>query len=145
MKKPANFLLMVLTSLVAITACAAEPQPVSFDEFWSDFRAALNSENWKTVSQLTSFPLELKGVDDSQGIENLSQEEFVNILPSILKQSTYIVENEELVEKSLKSIIAETKELNEEMKLSENQARVHHFLFAKQNGIWKLVRVYSEE
>ncbi len=59
--------------LFSAVACSAQEQVSTPQKFWAEFRlAVLAKDNQKLVS-MTQFPLEVRGVDDSQPAKQYSK------------------------------------------------------------------------
>lgn len=140
-----KFITSYLICLLIITsACSAEKKEESFSTFWSEFRSAIINDDLVKISELSQFPIEIKGVDDSTPTRKLNKAELIKQLPEILSQPVFILKNGDIVETTSKQLLIKNGDYSPEMLLTEDQARVHQFMFIKQND-WHLKRVYLEK
>jgi hypothetical protein len=143
--------LMIKVSIVAYlmlfsaVACSAQEQVSTPQKFWTEFRqAVLAKDNQKLVS-MTQFPLEVRGVDDSQPAKQYKQEQFETIFRKILEQPVVTMEGEKIIANTTRDIINSTKTITQEHSMTDASFRVDQLVFELKNKQWKLVRAYLEE
>ena len=132
------------SSLSAI-ACSAQEQAVTPQKFWSEFRQAVLAKDNRKLETMTQFPLEVRGVDDSQPAIHYKKEQFETIFRKILDQPVVTMEGEKVITNTTKDIINSTKIITKEHSMTEDSFRVDQLVFELKNKQWKLVRAYLEE
>ncbi len=101
-------------------------------------------DNQKLMT-MTHFPLEVRGVDDSQPAKQYKKEQFETIFKKILEQPVIRMEGEKIITNTTKDIIGSTKTITKEHTMTADSFRVDQLVFELKNRKWKLVRAYLEE
>ncbi len=99
----------------------------------------------RKLETMTQFPLEVRGVDDSQPAIHYKKEQFETIFRKILDQPVVTMEGEKVITNTTKDIINSTKIITKEHSMTEDSFRVDQLVFELKNKQWKLVRAYLEE
>jgi hypothetical protein len=131
--------------LFSAVACSAQEQVSTPQKFWTEFRlAVLAKDNQKLVS-MTQFPLEVRGVDDSQAAKQYQKEQFETVFTKILEQPVVTMEGEKIITNTTRDVINSTKIITKEHSMTDDSFRVDQLVFELKNKQWKLVRAYLEE
>ncbi len=137
--------IVVYLVLFSAIACSAQEQTSTPQNFWTEFRqAALANDNKKLIG-MTQFPLEVRGVDDSQPITRYKKEEFDTIFKKILGQPVITMEGEKIITNTTKTVIKSTNTITKDHIMTGDSFRVDQMVFELKNRQWKLVRAYLEE
>jgi hypothetical protein len=133
--------------IIAITICfcPAYANTETSDIFWRQFRQAVTDNNVNQLLTLTKFPFEVRGVDDSNPIQNLGKKNFKTFFKRLIGQKVLIPANGTIVEKSMQQLIFEKKTLKKEDCLTSEIIRVYQFEFQNTDGQWFFIRAYLEE
>lgn len=126
-------------------ACSSEESTGSRQVFWTEFRQAVLANDVRKLAGMTDFPLEVRGVDDSQPAELYGKERFENILGKLLAQPVFSLKGNEIATSTTKDVIRSTSTIAGDHAMSANSFRVDQLVFELRNGQWKLVRAYLEE
>ena len=104
------------------------------DVFWKDFKNAVINSDSVRLSQLVDFPLETRGVLDTDPIVKYEKGQFMRLFKAFLKQPTGINANLNETEFGL---IKRTERLD-----SIQGTRLGGMEFNKVKGQWKLTLIY---
>jgi hypothetical protein len=126
-------------------ACSTEESTVSRQAFWTEFRQAVLASDVRKLAGMTDFPLEVRGVDDSQPAEMYGKEQFESILGKLLAQPVFSLKGNEIATSTTKDVILSTNTIAGDHAMAANSFRVDQLVFELRNGQWKLVRAYLEE
>lgn len=140
-----SLLLRIGLLCVAIlsTGCMADGHEKSFPSYWSEFRVAVLENDYKKLENLTRFPLEVKGVDDSIPVVHYKQDEFKEVFEKIIKQTIYQPHNGEYIETDMRTVVNKTDVVPDIQKDQEYQ--LEQLVFENIDGRWYLTRAYLEE
>ena len=131
--------------LFSAVACSAQEQTATPQKFWSEFRQAVLAKDNQKLVGMTQFPLEVRGVDDSQPAKYYKKEQFEAIFRKILDQPVFTMEGEKIITNTTNDIIDSTKQITKEHSMTDNSFRVDQLVFEQKDKKWKLVRAYLEE
>jgi hypothetical protein len=126
-------------------ACSTEESTVSRQAFWTEFRQAVLASDVRKLAGMTDFPLEVRGVDDSQPAEKYSKEQFEGIIGKLLAQPVFSLKANEVVTSTTKDVIRSTNTITKDHAMTANSFRVDQLVFELRNGRWKLVRAFLED
>jgi hypothetical protein len=136
---------LVAHLLLFTTACSAQESASTPQRFWTEFRQAVLTNDSRKLVGMTHFPLEVRGVDDSQPAIQYKKEQFETIFKKILEQPVVAMEGEKVMTNTTKDIIGSTKSVTKAHTMTADSFRVDQLVFELRNGQWKLVRAYLEE
>lgn len=131
--------------LFSATACSAQEQTSTQQNFWTEFRQAVLANDNKKLIGMTQFPLEVRGVDDSQPVTQYKKEQFDTIFKKILDQPVVTMEGEKIITNTTKTVIKSTNTITKDHIMTGDSFRVDQMVFELKNKQWKLVRAYLEE
>lgn len=131
-------------------ATATAPKPTgagesfaTFEAYWPAFRAAVQSNDKQRVATLTRFPFETRGDSDDDAVKQLTREQFVHALDSMLSEDPGLLMNGR---ETQREHIARSATLTARQYASGDEtARVGNFQFEKQGGNWWFTRAYVSE
>jgi len=135
-------LALLLVSSVAYSAQNIESSP---QQFWSEFRQAVINNDMKKLAEFTHFPLEVRGVDDSQPPAFYQRAKFAAFINKALQQKVVEMDGDQVITKNSKDMIIATQTPVESDMITTDSFRVDQFVFENINGKWQLVRVYIEQ
>ena len=135
--------LILVIFLVVSASCSAEPPQSDFQFFWNKFRAASLANDYATLTTLTKFPLEVKGVDDSIPVKKYRKEQLNTIFPKLMSQPVFLPKDNDVVETNLREVLTKMEKV--EYKTTDKEIRVEQFKFQLIKGKWLLVKAYLEE
>lgn len=133
-------LLMMLYS----TACTSSPSSSDFNVFWENFRNFSLKSDYTSLIHITRFPLEVKGVDDSEPKQYIDKKIFPDVFRKILSQPIYEFKGNDVVEMTLMDKINERKTPTPETTTNDMEIRIDQFVFQKIDSRWLLIRAYLE-
>lgn len=136
---------VVYLLLFSAIACSAQEQTSARHQFWAEFRQAVVSNDNKKLEAMTQFPLEVRGVDDSQPATQYKKEQFDSIFKKILNQPVITMEGDKIITNTTKSVINSTNTITKDHIMTADSFRVDQLVFELKNKQWKLVRAYLEE
>lgn len=136
---------VVYLLLFSAIACSAQEQTSTRQQFWTEFRQAVLSNDNKKLEAMTQFPLEVRGVDDSQPATQYKKEQFDSIFKKILNQPVITMEGDKIITNTTKSVINSTNTITKDHIMTADSFRVDQLVFELKNKQWKLVRAYLEE
>lgn len=111
----------------------------SFAEFWKIFRLSIINNDTLKLMELTNFPLETRGPQDSDPIVKYSKNQFTTVLKTFLKQD---YDENETEFKLIERLEILKKGDQKEYVYDNNWARVGEFEFKFIKGKWKLTFAY---
>ena len=121
---------------------SANACPESAQQFWKTFRQAALANDTEKLSELTQFPLHIRGTLDDSPAKNINKSEFKKLLPAILGADPGMTEEPSTMTKYIQGF----------EKLSVNfcnpsgdQIRIGNWVFVQNNKTWRLVKAYIEE
>lgn len=129
----------------AATACSAQDSATTPDKFWTEFQAAVMAQDNAKLLHLTSFPLEVRGVDDSQSPKHYNREEFAKVLQRILSQPVFAMKGAEVVTNTMLDVVGTTKVISPADMMTKQSFRVGQLVFEQKGKQWKFSRAYLEE
>lgn len=127
------------------TACSAQDSAATPQYFWSEFRAAVMAQDNAKLIQMTSFPLEIRGVDDGLPSKHYSADQFAEIFRRVLSQPVVTLEGNEVVRSTMKDVVRTTKAIGAADMMTKESFRVGQLVFEQKGGQWKFSRAYLEE
>jgi len=131
--------------LFSAIACSAQEQTSARQQFWTEFRQAVISNDIPKIEAMTQFPLEVRGVDDSQPVTRYKKEQFGPVLKKILNQPVITMEGDKIRTNTTKSVINSTHTITKDHIMTSDSFRVDQLVFELKNNQWRLVRAYLEE
>lgn len=137
-------LLLPLILLIS-SACSAEVSDKSAQGFWRQFRQAVVNNDKEKVADMAQFPLEVRGVDDSNPVKQYDRAGFLAIYERLVAQPVYLPSAGQIVAKSMRAVMAEKAEIVAEDFLADNAFRIEQFEFERFEGGWRFTRAYLEE
>ncbi|WP_442499326.1 hypothetical protein [Methylobacter sp. sgz302048] len=137
------FFLVTLLSACTTSAIAAE----DLQQFWNQFRQAVEKNDKTRVAEMTQFPLETRGPVDSDRVIPVGRDKFVKeVYDKAMGQlQDSVVVNGKVIDKSLRETILEKTMLGAKDQQSADFAFILSMQFKRIGGIWKLSRIYLEE
>lgn len=126
------------------TACSAQDGATP-QKFWTEFQAAVMAQDNAKVIQLTSFPLEVRGVDDSEPPKHYNKEEFAKVFQRILAQPVVTMKGAEMATSTMRDVVATTKAIAAADTMTKDSFRVGQLVFEQKGKQWKFSRAYLEE
>lgn len=136
---------VVVYLLFFTSACSAQERTLTQQQFWTEFRQAALSNDNKKLEAMTHFPLEVRGVDDSQPVTRYKKEQFDSIFKKILNQPIITMEGDKIITNTTKSVINSSNTITKDHIMTGDSFRVDQLVFELKNKQWKLVRAYLEE
>jgi len=127
--------------ILAIGCTTAGGSIQELPAFWNDFRTAALAEDIGRVAELTRFPLEVRGPDDSDPVVTRDRNGFAATFKQVLSQDSGARAERETV----KQFLERTRELPRNARSGESLARVGNFVFRRIDNRWLLVRIYLAE
>lgn len=152
MKRIKVILLFFWLSLLSVEIRAEITE--DFQIYWDDFRNAVLAWDKEKVADMTHFPFETRGPDDSEPIIRINRGQFIKC---ILERSMRQYERDAKingipVEESLREAIFNTKTLKADKQIvNGNSGQPHDFvrvfdmIFKRVKGRWKWTFVFLEE
>jgi hypothetical protein len=116
-----------------------------FRAFWAEFRAAILNMDEGKIVELSHFPFETRGPDDSDPIVYHDEKSFHKIIDEILDQPIYRMVGSQLNLTSMREVIKNKADISEGDLTDDGFARIELFSFIKLNHVWKFNRAYLEE
>lgn len=137
--------LYFLALMSLFTSCAGAAEDLQ--PFWDQFRQAVENNDKNKVTDLTQFPLETRGPNDSDPVISVSRDEFVTeIYDKAMDQfQDSVVVGGKRIDKNLREAILEKSTLSAKDQQSADFAFILSMQFKRIGGIWKLSRIYVEE
>lgn len=134
---------LLVIFLYHAAGCSAVTSDTDFQVYWGKFRAASLTSDYFALANLTKFPLEVKGVDDSSPVLVFGKNELDKIFPKLMAQTIYQYKGENLIETTLKDVLLKTEKVV--FNADDTNIRIEQFEFKLINGKWFLIRAYLEE
>ena len=132
--------------LLASLGCAAEPAPSDLQQFWTRFRAAIERDDREAVAQMTRFPLEVKGMNESDAIDTFTRKEFLDVIyDAMLNQQEYLETDGKMVERPQREWILEKTDIEPRDQMHEGLAFIFSLEISKGANGWQLTRVYLHD
>ena len=131
--------------LFATTACSTQEGSPAPQAFWTEFRQAVLANDTRKLMSMTSFPLEVRGVDDSQPARQYPKEQFETIFKKILEQPVVTMEGERIVMNTTKDVVGFTETVTRDHRMTAESFRIDQLVFELRHKQWRLVRAYLEE
>jgi hypothetical protein len=135
----------VVALLFLFTSCAGAAEELR--PFWDQFRQAVENNDQSKVAELTQFPLETRGPDDSDPVVPVSRVEFLTTIydKAMGQFQDSVVVGGQRIDKNLKDAIVEKTALTAKDQPSADFAFILAMQFNRIGGHWKLGRIYLEE
>ena len=138
-------IIFLLLSCCALAQQNERKNTDDIQQFWTEFRSAILSNDKEKVASLTKFPFEVKGPEDSDPVVYYDKKGFLNILDKILNQPVYQMNGANLNKTTMGEIVKNKTDVSDFDLLSDDSARVEMFTFIKENNEWLFNRAYFEE
>ena len=137
------FFLVTLLSACTTSAIAAE----DLQQFWNQFRQAVEKNDKTRVAEMTQFPLETRGPMDSDRVIPVGRDKFVKeVYDKAMDQfQDAVVVDGKVIGKKLRETILEKTTLDTTDQQSADFAFFLSMHFKRIGGIWKLSRIYLDE
>ena len=138
----------IIFLLLSCCALAQQNERKNFEgiqQFWTQFRAAILSNDKEKVASLTKFPFEVRGPDDGDPLVYYDKKGFLGILDDILNQPVYQMKGTNIKSTTMGEIVKDKTEVSDADLLSDDFARVELFTFVKEKNRWLFNRAYVEE
>lgn len=139
------FLMFVFMLAFGTSASFAKEPSTTLQQFWSDFRQAVNKEDYSTLRSYTQFPLAIHGVVDGIPVKNVSAEQFEKEFRKILEQPMANFEGDQLVTYTLRELVVKTTVIDNKLIKEGKKFRLGELVFEKRANSWKLVQAYLSE
>lgn len=139
-----GFVVVCLGMLLSV-GCSVQKRELTSQQFWSEFRQAVLAQNNQKLIEMTQFPLEVLGVDDSQPSVQYGKEQFEVVFNKILEQPVIFFEGDVVVTRTTKEIVHETTAIIQDHFMTKESFRVDQLVFELKDKQWRLVRAYLEE
>lgn len=138
------FFLVTLLSACTTSAIAADED---LQQFWNQFRQAVEKNDKTRVAEMAQFPLETRGPVDSDRVIPVGRDKFVKeVYDKAMGQlQGSVVVNGKVIDKSLREIILEKTTLDTTDQQSADFAFFLSMEFTRIGNIWKLSRIYLDE
>lgn len=139
---------LALIFLLAISmqaVCLGAENTDSAGKFWTAFRTAVLINDQPKLLEMTSLPLEVRGVSDRTPPRYYSRRQFSTIFKKLLMQSEDLPVEGHLVTKTMLALLYDKRELTPKDLDADTFFRFHQFVFERRKGRWLLVRAYLEE
>ncbi|MBF6649357.1 hypothetical protein [Methylobacter sp. BlB1] len=135
--------LVILLSACTTSAIAAE----DLQQFWNQFRQAVEKNDKTRVAEMTQFPLETRGPMDSDRVIPVGRDKFVKeVYDKAMDQlEDSVVVGGKVIDKNLREAILEKTTLAPNDQQSADFAFILSMEFTRIGNIWKLSRIYLEE
>ena len=127
------------------TACSAQNSAAAPQYFWSEFRAAVMAQDNAKLIQLTSFPLEIRGVDDGLPSKHYSADQFAEVFQQVLSQPVVTLKGNEVLRGTMKDVVRTTKAIGAADMMTHDSFRVGQLVFKLKGKQWRFSRAYLEE
>ncbi len=111
-------------------------------QFYEVFSKAVESDDWRYVSNLTEFPFTFRGQLDFEGEIQVNKQEFIRIFPHLLELEAIISIAGESFQTTYRGLIMTPISFPESGDVKE--INFHDFIFKKNNGKWKLSTIYMD-
>lgn len=134
--------IFLISIFISAVACQAGNKNQTFDEFWSEFRTSVLSDDYEKLNNLVQLPLEVRGAHDDIPAEFVSAEQLKEITPKLLDQTIFLYEQDDLKETTFREIIKNMK--TADIQPDKTRHRIEQFEFELVKGRWLLVRAYLE-
>jgi hypothetical protein len=145
---------LALVLVLLVSVCAA-PQPLppapqaatlkeSFAAFWPRFRTALLAGRSDQLSELTQFPLEVRGTLDSDTSRRISPSQFSTFLTRVLAEDSGLSVTQPETNRVLIDHLPEADPKQRGVNIRDDVARIGPLGFARRQDGWRLVRLYRE-
>lgn len=141
-----------LTTWGALLVCfTGSVQPLwateSFTDFWACFRHAVTAGDRVAVANMTQFPLETRGPDDTDPIFRVTRDEFESYVfdKAMTQIHDSVVIGGALVNITLAQAIKEKRTIEPGDLQSSGFSFFLSMQFRQIDGGWKLTRIYLEE
>lgn len=138
-------LIFLLLATSIQTLCYGSDEIDSAGKFWISFRKAVLVNDQAKLLEMTTFPLEVRGVSDDIPATSYSRREFPVVFKKILLQPQYLLVNGRLRTKTMLGLIYDKPTLIKQDLTTRTFFRFHQLEFEKRKGRWFLVRAYLEE
>lgn len=134
---------VILLSL--FTSCVNANE--DFRPFWDQFRLAIENNDKNKVADLTQFPLETRGPDDSDPVISVSRDEFLakGYDKTMNQFEDSVAVGGKAIDVNLRQAIVKKTTLSTNDQQSADFAFILSMQFKRTGGIWKLTRIYIEE
>ncbi|MGR8931824.1 MAG: hypothetical protein ACU836_14400 [Gammaproteobacteria bacterium] len=131
--------------LSAFTGCARASDDLQ--QFWDQFRQAVENHDKNKVADMTQFPLETRGPMDSDPIIPVSRDRFLKEVydKAMAQFEDSVVVGGKRIEKSLRDTILQKTALEARDRQGDDFAFFLSMQFKRIGGVWKLGRIYCEE
>lgn len=110
--------------------------------FWKYFRTLLINKNIPELKKFTQFPLESRGLMDTDPIIKFNEDKFENLITTYLNQPSGLEINQSNLEYIKKH---DTLNSNDLQTVKDGSARIGDMKFKLVNNVWKLTFVYLDE
>jgi hypothetical protein len=114
----------------------------SFATFYQAFSSAADAEDLPQVLRMTAFPLLFRGQLDDEGELSVDAPTFARIWPRLMELTTFLNQGGEPIPVSYRALLMSP--MPEFLSGSDDVMAAHDFVFERQGGDWKLVRVYVD-
>jgi hypothetical protein len=138
------FFLVILLSACTTSAIAADED---LQQFWNQFRQAVEKNDKTKVAEMTQFPLETRGPMDSDRVIPVGRDRFVKeVYDKAMGQlEDAVVVDGKVIGKNQRETILEKTTLAPNDQQSADFAFILSMEFTRIGNIWKLSRIYLEE
>ncbi|MEF3076865.1 hypothetical protein V2P20_17710 [Methylobacter sp. Wu1] len=138
------FFLVILLSACTTSAIAADED---LQQFWNQFRQAVEKNDKTRVAEMTQFPLETRGPADFDRVIPVGRDKFVKeVYDKAMDQlEDAVVVDGKVIYKNLREAILEKTTLAPNDQQTADFAFILSMHFKRIGGIWKLSRIYFDE
>lgn len=131
--------------LFSSAGSSAQDSATTPQKFWTEFRAAVMERDSAKLAQMTTFPLEVRGVDDGQPTVYYNKQQFAQAFERVLSQPIFTRKGGEVVTSTMRDAVRATEAINQAHMMTKDSFRVEQLVFERKDKQWKLSRVYLEE
>ena len=144
---PRVFICFFLVALLSVFTTSAIAADEDLQQFWNQFRQAVEKNDKTRIAEMTQFPLETRGPVDSDRVIPVSRDRFVKeVYDKAMNQfENSIVVGGKRVDMNLRKAILKKTTLALNDQQSADFAFILSMQFKRIGGIWKLSRIYLEE
>lgn len=139
-----KIILPLFLTLFCVVCSAAETDS-GYSQFWSTFRQAVLDNDKVKIVEMTRFPFEVRGPDDSDPVQPYDHHGFLSIYEKLVAQPVFLPSDGKIISKTMRQLIDEKKEITPADHPTSDSFQVHQFEFRRIKGKWFFTRAYLEE
>ncbi len=112
-----------------------------FQGFWSEFRAAVLTNDKEKVASMTRFPFKTRGIDDSDPVTKHSKDSFLKLWDKLLAQDPGLAQEPDTMWHFIEQKTVVT---NKDFGAGSSDTRIANFKFEKVQGKWLFTFAYLD-